>query len=130
MSLQANESLQGMTGTRRAFALWMLSFIALTLCLAGCSKDSKENEPVVSVQVVPVQKQALEQTVNSEAVLFPLQQAALTPKISAPVKTFYVKRGSKVRKAPDHCAERLACGLHRSPQRASSVQHSEQIGPW
>jgi hypothetical protein len=34
------------------------------------------------------------------------------------------------RKAPDHCAARLACGLHRSPQRASSVQHSEQIGPW
>ena len=29
--------------------------------------------------------------------MFPLQQSALTPKIGAPVKAFYVKRGSRVR---------------------------------
>jgi multidrug efflux pump subunit AcrA (membrane-fusion protein) len=39
----------------------------------------------------------MEQTVSSEAVLFPLAQSAIIPKISAPVKTFYVKRGSPVR---------------------------------
>ncbi len=38
----------------------------------------------------------MEHTVTSEAVLFPLSQSAITPKISAPVKTFYVKRGSRV----------------------------------
>ena len=32
-------------------------------------------------------------------------------------------------KVADHWLARLACGLQRSPQRASSVQHSEQIGP-
>ncbi len=35
--------------------------------------------------------------VSSEAVLYPLRQAAISPKISAPVKAFYVNRGSRVR---------------------------------
>jgi multidrug efflux pump subunit AcrA (membrane-fusion protein) len=64
----------------------------------GCSGAGADKEPVVAVQVVTVQREALQQTVTSEAVLFPLQQAALTPKISAPVKVFYVKRGSRVHK--------------------------------
>ena len=38
------------------------------------------------------------------------------------------KRQSQ-RSAPDHCADKLAWGLHRSPQRASSVQHSGQMAP-
>ena len=36
--------------------------------------------------------------VTADAVLFPLQQASLVPKISSPVKTFYVNKGSKVHK--------------------------------
>jgi multidrug resistance efflux pump len=35
--------------------------------------------------------------VETQAVLFPLQQAAIVPKISAPVQKFLVKRGSPVR---------------------------------
>jgi len=68
------------------------------LFLSGCSKDSGEKEPAVPVQVVTVKKETIQRTVTAEAVLFPLQQAAITPKISAPVKTFYVKRGSRVHK--------------------------------
>jgi HlyD family secretion protein len=66
--------------------------------LLSCAKDSGEKEPAVPVQVITVEKKALQHTVTAEAVLFPLQQAAITPKISAPVKAFYIKRGSKVRK--------------------------------
>jgi RND family efflux transporter MFP subunit len=69
-------------------ALWFLS---------GCSKDSGEKEPGVPVQVVAVEKTTVERTVVAEAILFPLQQSAITPKISAPVKAFYIKRGSRVR---------------------------------
>ena len=29
-----------------------------------------------------------------------------------------------------HWTDNRACGLHRSLQRTSSVQHSEQISPW
>jgi HlyD family secretion protein len=68
------------------------------LLLSGCTKDSGEKEPAVPVQVVAVEKKTIEHTVTAEAILFPLQQAAITPKISAPVKTFYVKRGSRVHK--------------------------------
>ena len=50
------------------------------------------------MQVVTVQKETIQRTVTAEAILFPLQQAAITPKISAPVKAFYIKRGSRVHK--------------------------------
>ena len=66
--------------------------------MLSCSKDSGEKEPAVPVQVVTVQKKTIQRTVTAEAILFPLQQAAITPKISAPVKAFYVKRGSRVHK--------------------------------
>jgi len=52
----------------------------------------------VSVQVVPAERITLDHTVNVEAILFPITQSAITPKISAPVKTFCVKRGSQVHK--------------------------------
>jgi len=68
------------------------------LWLAGCSKDPGEKESTVTVQAVAAEKATLEQTITAQAVLFPLQQAAITPKISAPVRKFYVNRGSKVRK--------------------------------
>lgn len=68
------------------------------LFLIACSKDTSEKEPAVPVQVVTVQRQTIQRTVTAEAILFPLQQAAITPKISAPVKAFYIKRGSRVRK--------------------------------
>jgi multidrug efflux pump subunit AcrA (membrane-fusion protein) len=61
----------------------------------GCSSE-KPAEPTVGVQVVPVKKATIEQTVKSEAVLYPLAQSAIVPKISAPIKAFYVNRGSKV----------------------------------
>ena len=48
------------------------------------------------VQVVSVKKTSIQRLITAEAVLYPLQQAALTPKVSAPVKKFYVKRGSRV----------------------------------
>ena len=47
---------------------------------------------------LPCRKPPLQHTVTAEGILFPLQQAAITPKTSAPVKAFYVKRGDSVRK--------------------------------
>lgn len=67
------------------------------LLLSGCSRESGEKEAVVPVQVVSVEKTTLNHTVSAEAVLFPVSQSAITPKITAPVKKFYVQRGSHVR---------------------------------
>jgi len=69
-----------------------------SLCLAcGCSSEPKEAEPAVPVQIVSVTKANLQQIITTDAVLFPVAQSAIVPKISAPVKKFYVNRGSHVR---------------------------------
>ena len=62
----------------------------------GCSSDKGDKEPTVTVQVAPVEKTTIQHTINTQAILFPRQQAAIVPKISAPVKKFLVKRGSPV----------------------------------
>ena len=68
------------------------------LPFTACSKEPSDKEPTVSVQAVAAERTELQQTISTQAVLFPLQQAAITPKISAPVHKFYVNRGSKVHK--------------------------------
>jgi len=71
--------------------------IAASLLLSpGCSSDKGDKEPTVTVQVAPVEKTTIEHTINTQAILFPRQQAAIVPKISAPVQRFLVKRGSPV----------------------------------
>jgi multidrug efflux pump subunit AcrA (membrane-fusion protein) len=71
---------------------------ALALVLAGCHSDEKEPEPEVSVQAAPVTKADISRVVNAEAIIFPVAQAVITPKVSAPVRKFLVTRGQKVRK--------------------------------
>ncbi|MGE5082514.1 MAG: HlyD family secretion protein, partial [Acidobacteriota bacterium] len=51
----------------------------------------------MTVQVSPVAKQTIQHTITTQAILFPKQQAAIVPKITAPVQKFLVKRGSPVR---------------------------------
>lgn len=75
----------------------LFSAVLLLALSPGCSSAEKEAEPVVVVQVATVKQASIEKVVNSEAVLFPLQQAAITPKVSAPVKRFLVNRGDRVK---------------------------------
>ena len=81
---------------RTSWTTWFILISIVILFTAGCSKGPAEKEPVVPVQVASVEKKTIEYTVVSQAVLFPLAQSAIIPKISAPVKKFYVKRGSSV----------------------------------
>lgn len=78
-------------------ALSTLATLAILLTASGCSSDKSDNEPTVTVQVAPVEKETIQHTVNTQAILFPKQQSAIVPKISAPVQKFLVKRGSPVR---------------------------------
>jgi len=76
----------------------MLFVLSIVLVMAGCSsKGSPETEPLVSVQAIHVSRSEIEQEVTAEAVLYPLHQATIVPKISAPVRKFYVNRGDHVR---------------------------------
>ena len=66
--------------------------------LAACSgSESADKEPVVSVQAEPAQRTSIQQKVVAEAVLYPIHEAAITPKVSAPVLKFDVNRGDHVR---------------------------------
>ena len=78
-------------GTRWIWAL------AVLLIAGGCSSEKPDQGPVVSVQVAPVEKTTIEHTVIAQAILFPKQQSAIVPKISAPVQKFLVQRGSAVK---------------------------------
>src|SRR5580765_9044332 len=83
----------------RSFTLALACLVCAAgmLVTAGCSSDKGDTEPVVTVQVAPVEKTTIQRTINAQAILFPRQQAAIVPKISAPVQKFLVKRGSAVR---------------------------------
>ena len=74
--------------------IWAL---AVLLIAGGCSSEKPDQGPVVSVQVAPVEKTTIEHTVIAQAILFPKQQSAIVPKISAPVQKFLVQRGSAVK---------------------------------
>ena len=82
---------------RRARGNAIALLVAVLAVGSGCSKDTKEEAPAVPVQIVAVEKAALQEKVAADAVLFPVAQSALVPKISAPVKKFLVNRGSRVR---------------------------------
>jgi len=70
----------------------------MLLVLSGCSKEEKAKDPVVAVQVTPAKRATISQTISAQAVVYPLQQATVAPKITSTVKEFLVQRGSRVRK--------------------------------
>lgn len=83
---------------RMGRAAALLATASAVFLLAGCSKSEKEKEPVVGVQVTPAQRSAISQTVSAEAVIYPLEQATIAPKITAPITEFKVRRGDRVKK--------------------------------
>jgi len=84
----------GMNGRMRWLAAGALA-LPLAL-LPGCRKDAAP-ETEVTVQAEHPEQGAIAEHITADAVLAPLAQAAIVPKISAPVKKFYVERGSKVK---------------------------------
>ena len=77
-----------------------LSILLIAPLLCACSKkkeEKAEEEHVVTVDVAPVLSSPISLKITADALLYPLQQAAIVPKVSAPVRKFYVDRGSRVR---------------------------------
>lgn len=83
--------------TRAAVALAVAALVAAGVSLAGCSKGEATPTPVVTVQAEHPEMGAIAEHIPADAVLAPLTQAAIAPKISAPVHRFYVQRGSHVK---------------------------------
>jgi len=80
-------------------SLIALPIVALLLVpTVGCSSKPEETpKAVVEVQAAKAERKDLEEHVEGDAVLAPLAQAAIVPKVTAPVAKFYVQRGAHVR---------------------------------
>jgi HlyD family secretion protein len=83
--------------SRRQCRLGSFLLVGITALLVGCGATEKEPEPIVAVQVTPAKRGPIVLTVPAEAVISPLQQAVITPKISSTISKFYVQRGSHVK---------------------------------
>jgi HlyD family secretion protein len=85
---------------RRVFSIGVATIAASALMAisSGCSSDNTvpPPEPVVSVEAAPVKVQSITDMVTAEGVLYPVHQASIAPKITAPVRKFFVQRGDKV----------------------------------
>ena len=88
--------MSGPARERNVFLLLSCSVAVLTF--SGCGGTEKEKEPVVRVEVAPAEKTAVRQLVAAEAVVFPLKQATVSPKITSTIADFKVQRGSPVKK--------------------------------
>jgi HlyD family secretion protein len=84
---------------------WLLPLAAVSiavagsLVLAGCGSGEEkevEVEANVSVQAATAQTKTIEDEITASATLYPRDQAAIVPKVSAPIERFYVQRGSHV----------------------------------
>ena len=70
----------------------------LLFTIIACKKAADE-APATSVEVQAAHPQIapISEEITADAILAPLAQAALAPKISAPIRALYVQRGSHVR---------------------------------
>jgi multidrug efflux pump subunit AcrA (membrane-fusion protein) len=71
---------------------------ALCLLAPGCAKkEAAEAESVAPVEATAVAQDSIRRVVEADAVLYPIDQASVMPKISAPVQRFLVNRGDHVK---------------------------------
>jgi len=83
-------------GRRASLLALMLLGAAL---LQGCNKgNDAETAALVTVQAEHPEVGEISEHIMADATLSPVAEAAISPKITAPVRSFYVQRGSKVKK--------------------------------
>jgi HlyD family secretion protein len=71
---------------------------AASLLVGGCHRGGEqEQSPVVTVDVAPVTLAKIQDTVRADGIVYARQQAAIVPKISAPIAKRLVERGARVR---------------------------------
>lgn len=79
-------------------AVFVLGAVLCSVGLQACRKTSDDTaQALVTVQAERPEVGAISEHILADATLAPLAQAAISPKITAPVKAFYVQRGSKVK---------------------------------
>lgn len=92
--------------TRTEIRRWTAAAaVALLACSmnTGCKKGAADEDSGTETSAVAVQAEhptvgPISEEIAADAILAPLAQAALAPKISAPIRAEYVQRGARVRK--------------------------------
>jgi len=84
--------------------------------LPGCKKDVAP-QTQVTVQAEHPEQGPISEHIAADAVLTPLAQAAIEPKINAPVRRFYVQRGQRVK------AGQLLATLENSDLSAAAMDN-------
>ncbi len=102
----------------------VVTVLPVTLALlAACSgkPEAEETTLPAPVQVTPVKRQVIHSIVEADAVLYPLHQSDIMPKVSAPVRQFYANRG-------DHVQEgQLLAVLENRDLKATAVANQGQL---
>jgi multidrug efflux pump subunit AcrA (membrane-fusion protein) len=84
--------------SKRASRTSLVLFLSgLCLLCVACSKPEEAVPIAVMVQAVHPQREEISEEIAADATLAPLAQAAISPKVTAPVKKFYVQRGARVK---------------------------------
>jgi multidrug efflux pump subunit AcrA (membrane-fusion protein) len=98
------------------------SFLVLVVAVAACGKSEPEAEPIAPVKAAPAIRGSIREIVTADAVLYPRDQANITPKIAAPVKRFLVSRGDVVKKG------QLLVELENADLTAAAAESRGQYG--
>ena len=97
------------------FSALMLSLAALLP--VACGKTEAPAPTEVYVQAARPERGDIAEQIMVDATLAPLAQAAISPKVTAPVKKFYVQRGTHVR------AGQLLASLENSDLKAAALDN-------
>lgn len=88
---------------------------AMLAAMSGCKQKAEETPEVqVTVEAAHPTEGPISEEIAADAVLAPLAQAALTPRISAPIRAEYVQRGARVHRG------QLLVSLEAGDLRASA----------
>jgi multidrug efflux pump subunit AcrA (membrane-fusion protein) len=101
--------------------LWPFAMACLLLAACGkkAEKEAAEGEAPTPVLLETAVRGAVDYMVTADAVLYPINQANVTPKISAPVKRMLVNRGDHV-KAGQVIAELESADLAAAANESNS----------
>ena len=101
---------------------------AAVLGLTGCGKATEkaaETEAPRPVQVEAVRRGPIDRIITANAILYPINQANVTPKISSPVRKVFVNRGDHVKEG-QVIAELEAADLAAAVKESKGLQEQAQ----
>ncbi len=97
------------------------------LLTAACSKSKPsadagggEGAPAYPVEVATAKRETIQNLITAEGILYPMKQASIMPKISAPVSRFLVQRG-------DHVKQGQLVAVLEDRDLVAAAQESKQL---